>query len=47
MTDPTTAREALIVEAVGERRKLMQALETLAPVLNRHAEAAAGEQGPA
>lgn len=34
MTDPTTAREALIVEAVGEGAKLIRQVEALAPVLD-------------
>ena len=34
MTHPTTAREALIVEALGEAAKLIRQVETLAPVLD-------------
>ena len=33
MTNPTTAREALIVEALGEAAKLIRQVEALAPVL--------------
>ena len=33
MTNPTTAREALIVEALGEAAKLIRKVEALAPVL--------------
>ena len=34
MNSPATAREALIVEAIGEVAKLLQDVEALAPVLN-------------
>ena len=34
MADPTTAREALIVEALGEAAKLIRQVETLAPALH-------------
>ena len=33
MTDPSTAREALIAEALGEAAKLLQQLEELTPVI--------------
>ena len=39
MTDPTTAREALIVEAVGEAAKLIRQVEALAPVLDEMCQA--------
>ena len=34
MTEPSTAREALIVEAVGEAARLIRQVEALGPVLN-------------
>ena len=34
MNSPATAREALIVEAIGEVAKLLQDVEALTPVLN-------------
>jgi len=34
MNHPATAREALIVEAIGEVAKLIQDVEALAPILN-------------
>jgi hypothetical protein len=34
MTEPTTAREALIVEAVGEAARLIRQVEALAPALD-------------
>jgi len=34
MTHPTTAREALIVEALGEAAKLIRQMEALTPALN-------------
>ena len=34
MNHPITAREALIVEAIGELAKLIQDVEALAPILN-------------
>ena len=34
MNSPATAREALIVEAIGEVAKLIQDVEALAPILN-------------
>ena len=39
MTEPTTAREALIVEAVGEVARLIQQVEALGPALNRMCQA--------
>jgi hypothetical protein len=39
MRDPTTAREALIVEAVGEAAKLIRQVEALAPVLDKMCQA--------
>lgn len=41
MTNPTTAREALIVEALGEAAKLIHQLEALAPVLDKSRQALA------
>ena len=41
MTDPTTAREALIVEALGETAKLIRQVEALAPVLDESRQALA------
>jgi hypothetical protein len=37
--DPTTAREALIVEAVGEAARLIRQVEALAPVLHSTSQA--------
>jgi hypothetical protein len=34
MSDPATAREALIVEAIGEVAKLIREVEALAPAIN-------------
>lgn len=39
MTDPTTAREALIAEAVGDAARLLRQLEALAPALDETCEA--------
>ncbi|HET8745960.1 MAG TPA: hypothetical protein VFM98_10160 [Ramlibacter sp.] len=39
MNDPTTAREALIVEAVGDTAKLIRQVEALAPLLTGSCEA--------
>lgn len=39
MTDPTTVREALIVEVVGDAAKLLRQVETLAPVLKEACQA--------
>lgn len=39
MTEPTTAREALIVEAVGEAARLIRQVEVLAPVLDEMCQA--------
>lgn len=39
MTDPTTAREALIVEAVGEAARLIRQVQALAPVLDASCQA--------
>lgn len=39
MTDPTTAREALIVEALGEAAKLIRQVEALAPLLDESCQA--------
>lgn len=33
MTDPTTARDALIIEALGDAAKLLRQVEALAPML--------------
>ena len=41
MTQPTTAREALIVEALGEAAKLIRQVEALAPVLDESRQALA------
>jgi hypothetical protein len=35
MTDPTTLREALIVEALGEAAKLIRQVEALTPMLDQ------------
>ena len=39
MTDPTTAREALIVETLGDVAKLMRQVEALAPMLSETCQA--------
>jgi hypothetical protein len=39
MTDPTTAREALIAEAVGDAARLARQMEALAPALGETCEA--------
>jgi hypothetical protein len=39
MADPTTLREALIVEALGEAAKLIRQVEALAPVLDASCQA--------
>lgn len=41
MTSPTTAREALIVEALGEAAKLIRQVEALAPVMEESRQALA------
>lgn len=41
MTHPTTAREALIVEALGEAGKLIRQVEALAPVMDESRQALA------
>lgn len=41
MTNPTTAREALIVEALGEAATLIRQVEALAPVLDESRQALA------
>jgi hypothetical protein len=39
MTDPTTLREALIVEALGEAAKLIRQVEALTPMLDQSCQA--------
>jgi hypothetical protein len=39
MTDPTTAREALIVEVVGDAARLIREVEALAPMLKETCQA--------
>jgi hypothetical protein len=39
MMTPTTAREALIVEAIGDAAKLIRQVEALAPMLNESCQA--------
>jgi hypothetical protein len=39
MTSPTTAREALIVEAVGDAARLIRSVEALAPMLDQTCQA--------
>ena len=41
MSDPTTLREALIVEALGEAAKLLRQVEALAPALDESRQALA------
>jgi hypothetical protein len=41
MTNPSTTREALIVEALGEAAKLIRQVEALAPALDRSRQALA------
>jgi hypothetical protein len=41
MTGPTTAREALLVEALGEAAKLIRQVEALAPVMDESRQALA------
>lgn len=41
MTSPTTAREALIVEALGDAARLIRQVEALAPVMDQSRQALA------